>query len=125
MTGFAEIDDLVEAYYQGMHAGDAYLLRRAFDPDARILGFFAGRFLDSPLEGFIGAMTSGTPPAAQGEARHLEILQVRVDGDIATAVVLDTVRGATFTDHLALVRGDGGWRIVGKTYTTPTALPGR
>ena len=43
----------------------------------------------------------------------------------ATAVVLDTVHGATFTDHLALVRGEGGWRIVGKTYTTPTALPGR
>lgn len=125
MTGFAEIDDLVEAYYQGMHAGDGDLLRRAFDPDARVRGFFASQFLDSPLEGFVGAMTSGPSPASQGEARRLEILQVRVDGDIATAVVLDTVHGATFTDHLALVRGEGGWRIVGKTYTTPTALPGR
>lgn len=125
MDGFEQIDELVEAYYQGMYAGDADLLRRVFDPSARICGFFADRFLNSDLEAFVQAMASGPTPLSLGQEKHLETIDVRRDGNVATAVVRDTVRGMTFVDHLALVRGTKGWKAVNKIYVTPSSLPRR
>lgn len=123
--GFDQVNELVEAYYLGMYAGDAELLRRVFDPATRIRGFFAETYMESDLDQFVGRMASGPSPQARGEPRHLEIIDIRCDGAIGTAIVRDTVHGVTFVDHLSLVRGDTGWRAVGKSYTTPTSLPSR
>jgi hypothetical protein len=125
MAGFEQIPALVDAYYDGMYAGDGDGLRRVFDPSARVRGFFADRYLDSDLEAFIAAMVSSPSAKSLGESRQLQILEIRDDGNLATAIVRDTLHGMTFTDHLSLVRGADGWRVVGKTYATPSPLPAR
>ncbi len=125
MTDFTEIPELVNAYYLGMYTGDGQLLRQVFDPSARLRGFFADRFLDSDLEAFIAAMSAGQSPMQLGQPRDVEIQQSRVDDDIATVVVRDTLHGATFVDHLTLVRQAGNWRVVHKAYFTPSQLPAR
>ena len=125
MTDFAQIPDLVNAYYLGMYTGDGDLLRRVFDPSARVRGFFADRFLDSDLESFVSVMTSGQSPMQLGQPRHVEIEESRTDGDIATVVVRDTLHGVTFVDHLALMRQGGGWKVMHKAYFTPSELPAR
>ena len=125
MTDFAQIPDLVNAYYLGMYTGDGDLLRQVFDPSARVRGFFADRFLDSDLDAFIAAMSAGQSPMQLGQPKHVEIEQSRADDDIATVVVRDTLHGATFVDHLTLVRQAGNWRVVHKTYSTLSQLPAR
>jgi hypothetical protein len=123
--GFDQIQDLLEAYYQGMYAGDGDLLRRVFDPTARLRGFFAETYVESDLDQFVGRMTAGPSPQTLGESRHLEVVDVLADGAIGTAIVRDTLHGMTFVDHLSIVRGPAGWKVVSKAYTTPTPLPPR
>jgi len=125
MSGFETIPDLVNAYYLGMYTSDGELLRRVFDPAARVRGFFADRYLDNDLEAFIGIMVSMPSPMSLGEARHSEILEIRADENLATAVVRDTLHGITFVDHLTLVQDAAGWRAVNKSFTTPSPLPTR
>lgn len=125
MTDFTEIPELVNAYYLGMYTGDGELLRRVFDPSARVRGFFANRFLDSDLDAFIAAMTSGESPMQLGQPRHVEIAHSRADADVATVVVRDTLHGVTFVDHLALMRQGGAWKVMHKAYFTPSQLPAR
>jgi len=120
--GFENIDGLAEAYYRGMYAADGLLLRRAFDASARIRGFFADRYVEADLDQFISRLTSGPSPQSLGQPYHLEIISTLTDGSIATVIVRDSLHGMTFVDHLSLIRGDKGWKIVSKSYTTPTAL---
>lgn len=124
-VGFEEIEGLIEAYYAGMFTGDGDLLCRVFADDAKLRGFFADTYLESDVESFIARMTRGDSPKTRGESPHLEIVEVRRDDAIATAIVRDTLNGIAFTDHLALIKGQAGWKVVAKIYTTPTALPAR
>ncbi|MEY9495882.1 hypothetical protein ABIF33_004902 [Bradyrhizobium elkanii] len=123
--GFDQIKDLVEAYYQGMYAGEGELLRRVFDPATCIRGFFADQYMESDLDQFILRMTSCPSPQALGQPHHLEVVDIRSDGGIGTAIVRDTLHGMTFVDHLSLLRGGDGWKVVGKSYMTLTPLPSR
>ncbi|MBT9471133.1 MAG: nuclear transport factor 2 family protein [Pseudomonadota bacterium] len=125
MTDFTEIPELVNAYYLGMYTGDGELLRQVFDPSARVRGFFADRFLDSDLDAFLAAMTSGESPMQLGQPQSVEIVHSRADEDVATVVVRDTLHGVTFIDHLALMRRSGAWKVMHKAYFTPSQLPAR
>ncbi len=125
MAGFDDISELVTAYYVGMYTGDADLLRRVFDPLSRIRGFWAERFLDSDLESFVGAVTGGPSPMSLGQPQQVEVVDTWVEAGIATVIVRDTLHGAEFVDHLALVHAADGWRVVHKSYATTSQLPAR
>jgi hypothetical protein len=100
-------------YFTAMLEGDAAELRRLFHSRAIVVGNFDGALEYSDLDGFIAS----TADAKSGDRPF----DYRVDGLVLvgdTAVV--TVSGycyqTWFTDHLSLVKIDGAWRIVAKTF---------
>jgi hypothetical protein len=56
-------------------------------------------------------------PAEDEDQRRREITMVDVTGDAAVAKVVLDYPNALFTDYMSLLKIDGEWRIVNKTFT--------
>jgi protease I len=114
---FSAIQETVEHYFQGMYQGDTAELRKAFHPSAQVIGHFQGRFVLNSLEQFLGVVASAPVPARKGETYDMGVVSVDVTGETAAAVkVTDLYQGLRFTDYLSLLKVDGAWVIVNKTF---------
>jgi hypothetical protein len=111
---FAAIAETVQTYVEGMVRADETRLRTAFHPKASIVGYFEGEFAWESLDEFIEAVKSvvDTPDSnPQWTLQSIDIV-----GDTAVARAETAVAGMSFIDTLSLLRIDGAWVIVAKTY---------
>lgn len=119
LDDISAVEALMAAYYRGMYDGDGAALRQVFDPGAYLTGFVGERYIRSSLEEFIGRASASPTAKEAGEPYEMEVLGIRLDGPIGTAVVRDSFRGQVYIDHLSVVRQDGAWRIVAKSFVAP------
>jgi hypothetical protein len=112
----AAIERAVELYVEGARTGDAAKLREAFHESAWMFGSLGGQRVDMPIGEMI--KMSETHPADVDGTYRAEIISVEQVGDAATAVLEEEGFWGTlsFTDFFALAQGDGGWKIVNKTF---------
>lgn len=104
---------VAESYYRAMVAGDGAQLRDLFDARAPIAGHFEGRFDWQPLEGFIA---EAVDLAGRHGPERCQVESLRIDGDIAFVAVGGQYAQLWLVDHLLLVKVDGRWKIVAKTF---------
>jgi hypothetical protein len=106
---------LISKYIEGSR-GDAELLRSIFHPQAVMNGYFQGRLgLGSP-EPFISLVENLDKSDAKSEYKA-EIESIDVVGEVATAKLLEhDFMGSGFVDFFQLIRIDGEWKIISKTY---------
>ncbi|MEX2649068.1 MAG: nuclear transport factor 2 family protein [Alphaproteobacteria bacterium] len=104
---------VAEAYCDAMVSGDEAGLRRVFDARAPIVGYFGGVLQWHDLEGFI-AKAKGR--VGQHGALDSRIERIDVVGDTAVALIGGRYAWLWFEDSLAMVRIDGTWRVVAKTF---------
>jgi len=109
----AAVRALAQAYYDTMVAGDEAGMRAVFDARAPIVGNFEGTLLWQDLDGFIAEAKGLVGQHGQEESR---IERADLIGDTAVAVVGGRYAGLWFEDHLAMVRIEGAWRVVAKTF---------
>ena len=109
----AALMDVVRAYCDGMVAGDEKLLSRAFHPRACIVGNDQGELEWQTLEEFIHECQEAAEDAGP-VVWQLEDLSIV--GDTAAIRLGDQFAGEWFSDDLSLLRIDGTWRIVHKTW---------
>ena len=113
--GVSALEGVVRDYLDGMVFVDEARLRRAFHPDARIIGHFQGGLEWSSLDEFVdGCRKAGAAPL--NEPYFWEIQSADVTGDMAVIKLTDDYLGDRFTDYLTLLQVDGRWRIVNKTF---------
>lgn len=119
----AAVIEVVRAYCDGMNKGDAALLTRAFHPRACIVGHLAGELYWKNVEDFIA--DSQESAARQGPG-NWRVERLSFTGDTALVTVGDESAGAWYSDDLSLLKADGRWRIVHKTfYAHPGGEAGR
>jgi hypothetical protein len=118
-TSIADFDAItaaIQLYIDGVAEGDAAKLAEAFRPDARMYGAIGDQRFDMPINEFIEHV-AGRPADVDGTfaARITSIVHA---GDAAGAAVVEEnhLGTLTFVDFFTLCRGDGGWRIVNKTF---------
>ena len=104
---------VAEEYFKAMLYADEATLRRLFHPQASEIGNYDGRFEFGSLDDFI----AGTSDAKTGD----KPFDCCVDGlvlvgDTAVITFSNYCYGTWFTDHLSMIKIDGNWRIVAKTY---------
>jgi hypothetical protein len=109
----AAVTDVVRVYYDGMFEGDAAKLGRAFHPRASIVGNEGGGLTWSTLEDFIAECEGGASHAGPYEWR---IERLSFEGDTALVMLGGQFAGVWYSDDLSLVRTDGTWGIVHKTF---------
>jgi len=110
------IDDVVTIarnYYTAMLEADEAGLRALFHDRAIIAGNFEGVLEFSDL----GAFLAGISDAKTGDGPftyHVDgTAQV---GDTAVVTISGYCYGTWFTDHLSMMKIDGRWQIIAKTF---------
>ena len=111
-----QITRAVDLYVEGCREGDADKLREAFHPDARMWGSMLGQRYDVPIGDMI-AMVDGKPVDVDG-SYQARVTSVEQTDDVASVVLAEEGFWGTvsFVDHFDLVRIEGTWRIVNKTF---------
>lgn len=121
MGATAEYDDIarvVQLYVDGMGQGDVDKLTEALHPDSRMFGLESQeRFENVPIAEFI--QFASTMPADTGDYQG-RIASVTQVGSAAVALVLvdGAYGGVSYADFLSLLRVQGVWKIVNKTYVS-------
>ena len=110
----AAVTEVARAYYEGMIAGDEALLSRAFHPRACIVGNYQGELEWLTLEEFVAECKEGSGSAVGPSLWRLDGLQV--EGDKALVRLGSQYASEWYSDDLSMLRIDGSWRIVHKTW---------
>lgn len=116
MNDEAALRETIDDYFLGLYHSDTDRLGRAFHPNARIVGPDEGELKEMDRRQFIDFAAAQPAAADRGDAFEMEILDLHIDGDIASVRVADNYIGRRFIDHLALVRIDGRWQICSKLW---------
>ena len=102
-------------YMEGMIRADLARLRNSFHPSALIVGHMAGVFTTETMDQFVraveeaGGLSADVPLPAT-------IVVIDVAGPSAVAKVENDFANMRYTDYLSLLKIDGKWVIVHKTY---------
>jgi hypothetical protein len=110
----AAVTEVARSYYEGMIAGDEALLSRAFHPRACIVGNFQGELEWLTLEEFVAECKEGSGAAVGPSVWRLDGLSV--EGDTALIRLGGQYAGEWYSDDLSMLRINGSWRIVHKTW---------
>ena len=111
----AAVREIIQRYVEGSR-GDVVLLRSIFHQDALMNGYFQGHLgIGSPEPFFSEVEKIGEGQASEGYAGEIE--SIEVIGDVATARLVETdFLGSDFVDFFHLIRVEGDWKIISKTY---------
>jgi hypothetical protein len=104
----------LQNYVKAQETGNADFVRRAFSKDAKVMGYLGGKWISWSLDEY-AARFSGKPAADEAQRkRHIEILDMTVNAAVGK-VMLDYPE-VKFTDYMALLKVDGEWKIVSKSF---------
>jgi hypothetical protein len=102
-----------------MISADAAKLAGAFHLRASIVGNWDGEVSWQTLEEFMAECADALDPAGRREFR---VERLSLQGDTAMVTIGGYFDGYWYTDDLSMLRSDGVWRIVHKTfYAHPNA----
>lgn len=112
----------LEAYLLGQATGDPVQFRQAFHDEAQLWGLRSGTLIRMTDDDYMARAGAGRP--ADDEAmRRRWIETVDVTGDVGIAKIVLDYPTAMVVDYLQLMRVDGRWQIVNKTYQVEPKAP--
>ncbi len=104
----------IENYIKAQATGNGNLIRQAFHKDARIMAFRDGKLINLSVEEFAARFNGKAADDEAKRKRSFEVIEITENAAIAR-VTLDypTVK---FTDYMSLLKIDGEWKIVNKSF---------
>ncbi len=104
----------LENYIKAQATGQGDYIRKAFHPDARIMFFRDGKFQSLTVEEFAGRFNG--KPAADEASRKRRIESIEITGNAGIAKIVLEYPQVKFTDYMSLLKIDGEWKIVNKSF---------
>ncbi len=118
-TELQSIKATIDLYVEGLRTGNIELLKKAFHPKAMMYGASPKAVTIVEIDGLYGYVSSNEPPSKTGEPHQCFISSISYDGSAASAeVVEESAYGNDYTNYFTLLKIDGTWVIVSKTYNT-------
>lgn len=115
---YAEIANALQPYFDGLYEGDVAKMKQIFHPQCMLTSAPGGREEFFALDDYYARVADRPSPKSQGQARYDAILSIQARSEGAAIAVLRTARAPRlYTDFLSLLRIDGRWQIVNKTYS--------
>ncbi len=110
----AAVREAVGHYLRAHATGLGEHHRKVFHPEAKLFAVREGKFWQLTSEEYI-ARSPGKPAADEAQRRR-SIESVDITGNAAVAKVVLDYPSVRFTDYMSLLKIDGEWRIVNKTF---------
>lgn len=115
---FAEVTQLMQAYFDGLYHADSTHLRKVFHPKLAYICATEGDELFLDLDTYMARIDLREAPAKRGDRRHDVILEINFGSpQLAYVRARMTMMGRDYLDYLTLIRHDGDWRIVTKVFS--------
>ena len=115
-TDLDKITQTVQYYFDGLYHSDTEILKKAFDPDAFLHGYFEGRLVHVPFNAWLKQVKDRPAPSKNGETYDMKIVSVDITDNIAQVKVFDLYLGKSFTDYLSLIKVNDKWLIMNKIF---------
>lgn len=116
----AAVRQALDYYIQGHATGQGEHFRKAFHTDAKLFAVRDGKYWQLTSEEYI-TRASGKPADDEAQRkRNIEVIDIT--GNAAVAKIVLDYPQVKFTDYMSLLKIDGQWKIVNKTfYAEPKA----
>ena len=120
MAGEIEaIEKVVWTYLDGLYEGDTAKLAAAFHEGSHLYSLSDGRVSDLPREEWLAFVKNRPSAKSKGLKRTDRIVGIDLSGPETAFVKLEcSIHPRYFTDYLTLLKLEGGWRVVSKTFRT-------
>jgi hypothetical protein len=110
----AAVRAALEHYFRGHATGQGEHFRKIFHPDSKLFAIRDGKYWQLTSEQYI-ANASGKAPADEAQ-RKRTIESVDITGNAAMAKIVLDYPQVKFTDYMSLLKIDGEWKIINKTF---------
>jgi hypothetical protein len=111
----------LQNYIKGLQTGNSAYMRDAFEKNAKVQGYMGGQFISWNMEEY-AARFSGKPAADEAQReRSIELLDIT--GDVAVGKVVSDYPTVKFTDYMSILKIDGVWKIVAKSFHAEAKTP--
>jgi len=112
----------LENYLKGHATGDGEFMRKAFHADAKVFWYRDGKLNQVTSAEFAGRFTGKPAPDEAQRKRWIE--SVKITGNAGVGVIVLDYPTTKFTDYMSLLKVDGEWKIINKTfYSEPKTKP--
>ena len=120
MAGDIEaVEKVVWTYLDGLYEGDTGKLAQAFHEVSHLYSMSDGGVADVPREKWLEFVKGRASPQSKGLQRNDRIVSVDFSGPETAFVKVEcSIHPRYFTDYLTLLKLNGGWKVVSKTYRT-------
>ena len=116
-TELKAIRDTIDLYIDGVHNGNVDMLRNAFHPKAMMYGISAKTVTIVAIEGLFDFVAANTPISKTGEQHQCLITHIHYAGNAANVEMTEeSAYGNDYTNYFQLLKIEGKWSIVSKTY---------
>lgn len=121
-TDVSAVEKVLQVYFDGLYEGDTKKLGEAFHPASHLYAPGAdGKATDLPRAEWFKMVESRPSGKAKGSARADRIVSIDFSGpNTAIAKVECQLPPRYFTDYLTLLKVDGRWQIISKSFHTVT-----
>lgn len=112
----------LENYLKGHATGNAEFFKKAFHPEAKLFWYRDGKLQSRTSAEYIALAGASGKPADDEAQRKRWIESVSLTGNTGFAKIVLDYPQAKLTDYMALLKIDGEWKIINKTfYAEPKA----
>lgn len=112
----------LENYLKGHATGDGEYFKKAFHTEGVMMYMRDGKYTTRSFADYIAGAT-GKPPADESKRKRW-IESVHVVGNAAMAVIILDYPSVKFTDYMSLLKINGEWKIVNKSFfAEPKLMP--
>jgi len=118
----AEVEKVLQVYFDGLYEGDTKKLGAAFHPSSHLYSVAAdGKAADFPRADWFKMVEGRKSAKASGSERRDRIVSIDFSGPgTAFAKVECQIPPRYFTDYLTLLKVDGRWQVISKSFHTVT-----
>jgi hypothetical protein len=120
-TDEEQVRAVLNEYFAGHATGDGSHFAKIFHPNMKLYWVKDGTYAERTRDEYI-AGASGKPADDEAKRRR-EITMIDITGDAAAAKVVLHYPTVTFTDYMSLLKLNGEWKIVAKTFTADRKAP--
>lgn len=117
VTPTAEYDAVVatvQTYVDGLRVGKANEVAKAFHPDAIMYGFTNGELLGGTIRNLYDFVDQNGD--APNIVTRLDVLAITPTTAVVRVDMEQDAIGADYTDFHTLLKQDGTWKVIAKTY---------